>query len=330
MFSANENLLLRQHKRQVVGWVEATMPEKLVEEVGVNVMVMQVACQDPGCVPIETAIIIVFPNLTTRKTRSSSSEDTTTQKPSTDVLFLPGLPESKPGGSFKTKILKPMDQVTQDDVLEVLPPAFEGGRRSLERLYRQARDATLAQITQLYGGGSTCDSSSKDDDDIQSRRLLAEYLQTCLQDYIDNSCVPPEWGQDFPVKNTRISEQEGVPASDITELALSTENIILQRPLDEDNFVLSTTSASTTPTSGNHLIASSSIVAHSSQPPRPRRQQPPARLLAASSSSSSLLLSRLAEQREHAPGIRRAGCPCCEPDSPANIIMTGNNSQWML
>lgn len=36
-----------------------------------------------------------------------------------------GLPESS-GGTFKTKILLPMSEVTKDDVLDALPPAFEG------------------------------------------------------------------------------------------------------------------------------------------------------------------------------------------------------------
>ena len=31
------------------------------------------------------------------------------------------------------------------------------------------------------------------------------------------------------------------------------------------------------------------------------------------------LLSQLAA-REHAPGIRRPGCPCCDPDHPTNIV----------
>ena len=25
-------------------------------------------------------------------------------------------------------------------------------------------------------------------------------------------------------------------------------------------------------------------------------------------------------EREHAPGVRRSGCPCCNPDDPANVL----------
>ena len=37
----------------------------------------------------------------------------------------------------------------------------------------------------------------------------------------------------------------------------------------------------------------------------------------ATPSSSAELLQQLAKS-DHAPGIRRAGCPCCEPDSASN------------
>lgn len=139
------------------------MPEDVLD-LGVNVMVMQVSCRAPGCVPLETAIIIVFP-------------------PSQDPL-IPGLPESA-GGSFKTKILKPMAEVEEQDILEALPPAFEGGLRTLETVALRARDIMLAQVEQIF--------ENKTD-----KVLLAQYLQQSLQDYMDRDCQPPEYGEPFP------------------------------------------------------------------------------------------------------------------------------------
>lgn len=83
MFSANENLMLRQHKRRIVDRIEATMPEEALD-MGTTVMVMQVSCKDPGCVPLETAIIIVFPKCG-------------------DDELVPGLPESV-GGRYVRRI----------------------------------------------------------------------------------------------------------------------------------------------------------------------------------------------------------------------------------
>jgi hypothetical protein len=34
--------------------------------------------------------------------------------------------------------------------------------------------------------------------------------------------------------------------------------------------------------------------------------------------NSQTILAQFVEQ--HAPGIRRPGCPCCDPDHPSNIV----------
>lgn len=212
MFSANENIRLRQFKRQVVGYVESTIPESVLD-LGVNVMAMEIACQAPGCVPLETNIVIVFP--------TSSKE------------LLPGLSESA-GGNYKTKILKPLSQVTLDDVLDVLPPAFIGGRQSLERTCFYARDVMLGQITQLF-----------DDSDIIGKTYMAQYLRQCLQDYIDRNCQPPELGEPFsPLHSSSISNNnnnnKNVPEDETIQegnvpITWGTGNIVIQRPKDEDD-----------------------------------------------------------------------------------------------
>jgi hypothetical protein len=87
--------------------------------------------------------------------------------------------------------LKPMAEVSKQDVLEALPPAFSGGLRSMAKLSTKARDVMLAQITQLFG-----------DDDLEGRKLMALYLQQSLQDYIDRDCEPPSFrlGEPFRTK----------------------------------------------------------------------------------------------------------------------------------
>ena len=35
--------------------------------------------------------------------------------------------------------------------------------------------------------------------------------------------------------------------------------------------------------------------------------------------SSDNMIQRLSE-REHAPGVRSSGCPCCDPDNISNIL----------
>jgi hypothetical protein len=216
MFSANENIQLRQYKKRVVEYVESTIPDPLLDA-GVNVMAMQIQCKTPGCVPIETAIIVIFP------------------RNDTDEELLVGLPESANGGSYKTKVLKPLSDVTREDVLAALPPAFKGGTRTLEKLCIQARDVMFGQITQLFG--------DSDDQDITGRQLMVQYLQESLQRYIENQYVPPAWGEPFP-SETRESTAATVNTSAELSTANSTTtsfartgNIILPRPTDDDHDV---------------------------------------------------------------------------------------------
>ena len=311
MFSANENLQLRQHKRRVVQYVEETMPEEVLD-LGVNVMVMQVSCKAPGCVPLETAIVIVFPNA--------------------DQELLPGLKESQ-GGSYKTKVLKPMSAVTKEDVLESLPLVFMGGQRSVEKLCLQARDVMLGQITQLFG-----------DEDVEGRRLMAQYLQKSLQDYMDRGCTPPEWGEAFtPLPSSKTKDALPLQVETKNETASSStflkgnKNIVIQRVFDNDdnddrgsgkNHSGNTSRNGTTGDSKSETVTRPTSMSSSSTSnlvdsvTRRRLQQTAERelnLLSSLDGGSNDPLSRLA-QREHAPGMRQPGCPCCDPDNPQNIV----------
>lgn len=83
MFTANENILLRQHKRRVIEYVESTIPEDALD-LGTTVMAMQVSCRQPGCVPLETAITIVFPKpprkITKKKKRNATLKNNGSDK----------------------------------------------------------------------------------------------------------------------------------------------------------------------------------------------------------------------------------------------------------
>jgi hypothetical protein len=288
MFSANENLLLRQEKRRIVNAIEATMTEEALD-FGTTVMVMQVSCKAPGCVPLETAIIIVFPK--------SSKE------------LVPGLPDSCNGGSYKTKILKPMIDVTSDDILDALPPAFKGGRKTMERLCLYARDVMLAQITQLFGEEQEADSD---------RLSMAEYLKGCLEDYMANGCKAPEEGGAFPVAASEVSrdpnidvESDRIPKrSDTTKPVFPmTGNLVIKRVVTSDpSKSKSEEQASNRPSIDTVLTGKA---------PRNHQREIYSALNPSSRSSISNLFNR-----EHAPGIRQAGCPCCDPENISNVVDT--------
>ncbi|GAX20345.1 hypothetical protein FisN_9Hh054 [Fistulifera solaris] len=310
MFSANENVLLRQHKKRIVALVEETIPEDCLD-LGVQVMVMEVKCQAPGCVPLETVILIVFPKA------PNQPEGT---------YLLPGLPQSN-GGNFKTKILMPMANVTKDDVLDALPPQFTGGRRSISKLALQARDVMLGQITQLF-------------DDKESRKLMAEYLQKQLQEFVNRDCEEPVWGQEYESTTTNSASLEDAttqlslgestissgPEFDNTSASLTSNDTLTNQTQQMDllrnsnkNVVIRRVLDSTPPVSSASALpaitsnAPTSVLPIESVAAR-RRQQNWSRALSSAPSPLQLLT-----QRQHAPGLRPVGCPCCDPDNPSNV-----------
>eukprot|EP00814_Leptocylindrus_danicus_P016839 CAMPEP_0116017954 /NCGR_PEP_ID=MMETSP0321-20121206/8362_1 /TAXON_ID=163516 /ORGANISM="Leptocylindrus danicus var. danicus, Strain B650" /LENGTH=365 /DNA_ID=CAMNT_0003488259 /DNA_START=129 /DNA_END=1223 /DNA_ORIENTATION=+ len=360
MFSANENLALRQHKRRVVQFVEDCIPDFALDA-GTCVMVMQKTCNVPGCVPLETAIAIVFP-----RPLSSSKAKNTEIKP-----LIPGLTESA-GGSYKTNILKPLAEVVQDDVLDALPPEL-GGRRDPVKLAYQVRDEMFGKMQQTA-------------QDEEGLKILADFLTASLREYVANGCVAPELGMPFENAKTTAEETKNNDGNEIltngnTAIADAADdssaphplrlegnndhvnapkpavvvvdqtngkgNFVFTRVVDSDekkdnkeigtdatvngNKVNGNVSANTTAidnsssTSGvtstkqhpnNAIITNANASTGLDSKMAWRKQQEMTNI--GKSSSGSIIQQMYA--REHAPGVRRAGCPCCDPDDPSNVI----------
>lgn len=169
----------------MVKYVEDTIPALALDK-GTSVMVMQTACRTPGCVPLETAIAIIFP----RPVKGASVMGE----------LIPGVKESGAGGTFKTKVLLPLSEVTKDDVLDALPPGFNGGRKTWESMCLSLRDMVLGRIGGLVGAGD-------DLVEVEDRRLLAEYLRQSLTDYLVRDCKAPDLGTPFNIiKDTSFNE----------------------------------------------------------------------------------------------------------------------------
>jgi len=345
MFSANENITLRHHKRRVVEYVESTIPESALD-LGTSVMVMQVDCRVPGCVPVETMIVIVFPR-------------------NCDEELIPGVKESSIGSSYKAKIMTPLASITKNDVLDALPPGFEGGRKTWESTCLNARDFVLGRIGGLVGLGES-------EVEVEERRTLVEYLKQCLDDYVENGCVSPDFGKPFPqtmkkeegeggkesLENSESTPMDTPMKPDVLQGSLEgTENVVNQRTLHHDGKLNPTKLSSTSATApidqilekrgkstreanavqgssagNNNFVIGQSSEKHptsessvtlptrveplfkSSQSKIDRRGLKKMEKLMKLTSSSDSMLRRLAE-REHAPGTRTPGCPCCDPDN---------------
>ena len=80
----------------------------------------------------------------------------------------------------------------------------------------------FAQIGQLVGDDDTADSKN-------GKRLVAEYLKACLDEYTERDCVAPEWGSSF------------TPLDDVMEADMSSvEDTVDNMNIKDDN---STTTA---------------------------------------------------------------------------------------
>ena len=308
MFSANENLMLREHKRRVVNYVEETMPEEALDN-GASVMVMQTTCRTPGCVPLETAIAIVFPRIPKKE-------------------WIEGLKESC-GGAYKTKILLPLSEVTKDDVLDSLPPEFEGGRKTWERTCLQLRDLVFGRASGLVGSGDT-------EAEIEDRRLLIEYLRSSMTDYLAGNCVAPELGKPFQLETKNVESESSENANSTSIVTKSgaellqgsmkgNGNFVIRRQLDasegtstsvaaQNESIINEPSSSTN--SDRNLVNSRNNSSSESAMDWRRRQSMTQSLQLPSSDN---ILQRLSD-REHAPGVRSPGCPCCDPDNIVNIV----------
>ena len=190
MFSANENIALRQHKRRIVKYVEECIPQQALDA-GTSVMVMQVSCKEPGCVPLETAIIICFP----RPFPPPSPDDNALETKE----LIPGIEGSKNGGNFKSKVLLPLSEVTKEDVLEALPPSFIGGKRTKEKIRFRVRDFTFGQISQVL-----------EDSDKEGRKSIAKYLIGSLEEYVERDCIAPPVGEEYQPLNVKSLQSESM------------------------------------------------------------------------------------------------------------------------
>lgn len=312
-------------------------------------MVMQKTCNIPGCVPLETAIAIVFPRPFSSSKAAAANKEI---KP-----LIPDLPESA-GGTYKTNILKPLSEVVQDDILDALPPELGGRRDPVKRAF-QVRDEMFGRMQQTV-------------QDKEGLEILAEFLIASLKEYVGNGCVAPELGMPFEnfgtaaeeandgnkisATNNTVQVNETSPSplrlegngvgnapieatsapKPVVDLTNGKGNFVFTRVIDNDELVVNTVGAtandSKVSTQINTSTATNSTTSDISKQHRNsiipsaskgldskmawRKQQEMSNI---GKNSSSSIIQQIYE-REHAPGIRRAGCPCCDPDDPSNAL----------
>lgn len=206
MFSIidDEALQLRNHERRVVEYVESVLLDSSVQ-----IMAMQVQCTAPDCVPIETVVLILFP----RDNEESGKKLIDSQAE---------LTESKDGSSIQFKILKPISEVTKEDVETSLP--FSLRSDSLAATGLHIRNDLFTQLEKRFPS----------EEDPQSRQWMVQFLQESLQQYVDNGCQrPDDWKEEesnLPFHGKGVTSNKTIE-SKIAPLG----NITFRRPIDEDS-----------------------------------------------------------------------------------------------
>ena len=136
---------LRRHKDRIIGYVDTLMPWHTLE-IGTTILVMQ---QSPSSASVRseitTSIAIVFPR---------------PKGGGTGRKVMEGIKESSKGGTFRVCISKVAADVTREDVLDALPPAFPGGRGKLPikrgRQRKQGRlNEAASKLTNHTGSGGS-------------------------------------------------------------------------------------------------------------------------------------------------------------------------------
>jgi len=193
----------------------------------------------------------------------------------------------------------------------------------MERVCLYARDVMFAQITQLFGDGSDDKDSA-----VKDRKAMAMFLQGCLQAYMATGCKPPPFGEPFPENESSVSDpfledssiieseknekkvrtQTTNPAATSQSMIASKGNLVIRRKTDDAIVKNKQTSSY-----GNGTTTSIRV----RQPPRIERAIQQALGQQQRENSNSTISSLF--EREHAPGIRKPGCPCCDPNDPAAL-----------
>ena len=180
----------------------------------------------------------------------------------------------------------------------------------MEKLCFNARDIMLGQITQLFG---------EEDETVKDRQAMAEYLQQCLQEYVAQNCQPPELGEAYkkpPLETpseaaaTTSNTAASTPTPEFADAMKGKGNFVVRRQLDDEPKKLYTPP----PISAASSSSPAPVPAPASF--KPKHQGAITQALNPRQGNN---ISKLFE-REHAPGIRRPGCPCCDPDNPSNIL----------
>jgi hypothetical protein len=264
-------------------------------------MVTELQCNEPGCVPIETLVVIMSMDTTNSAPVVSTEQPTTNSK-------------SKPARRAE-KVLKPLLEVTAQDISELVDSIYDDSQS--EDAEEGEADNTPAAAT---AGG------------VRVTTAVAPVLPTppvmniTRVTMVPNGAVPAASWQaptstaatvPATVRASTAAESVAVPPASTASTA-STVTVATPRPLPAPGPSSSTHTAPASinppagPAEDNFSHNTATDATHSSQDPAPAAPAQPVKVTTTSTIAP----------RHKKDGTRPRGCPCCDPDNLDNIIDT--------
>lgn len=259
----------------IIGWIEKSlqMHDLYYEKDKYNVMVTEVQCFEPDCVPVETLIIVLIQSAVNLETSSKDS------------------------CRWSSKILKPIAEVDQNDIIALSFPKEWIGADMKLTCFREAVEAALN------------DSLSKNTELLKGMASFLELEATAIRDrikeaekappYFKSESITPLIDHANTLKNGNIVN-EVVPnsASNITKVVMKSnvsksDKVQNLKPvIDECN---DNNKEKVVDTFKRTKIHQPATIIEAVQSITPRHEK---------------------------GSTRPRGCPCCDPDNLDNIIDT--------
>ena len=297
---------------KISGWIQDRIGIYAVDDDSIQVMVTEVECNDPQCVPLETLVALLGKD-----------------------------------ARWTTKVLKPLNEVTQRDIGD-LPLPLSWLSWETEQIFIKSNTEIYSWMTRISDEFETKLSGLTDHDNLQAIKIMARLI-TDLQfksvEIDENMSLIPD--PSLLIKDTAAN----TAISTMVPMRLKSVSESVQLLADNGAIVtnLSTAVSRTTEIDLAYVEARcpseiavsaqinqrSTMVTVTSQPPALKVDDSMEHSAGRSSGKTKILKLEntrnqfplissttvaVGPQQRHKKGSRPRGCPCCDPNNIDNII----------
>jgi hypothetical protein len=308
--------------RNVAAWIKSSTQSYEIDDSAIEIMVTELECNDPDCVPLETLIALLGKEARwTYKILKPLAE--VTQENVNNVPFPPSWSSWVAEQTFKkkhTEVFSWMCNVVDDFDQRVKDLDYKDQVQAaaiMERLLADFRSRTVTMdqdVTVIQDGSSNNLVSLNDKVGIESN-LKATIVPTSTM-----VTMKPK----NTIDNTVSVQNIGSNCGNQKQQAISSEMTSHQTPVSmmsapERSSTKLSTSAALSSTEGNSSVKEHKETSLKSAEPSTKTNEPKKvesqniHMLSSSTTSGSIA-------KRHKKGTRPRGCPCCDPDSIDNII----------